>query len=94
LDLPPNLKIHDVFHVSVLRRYNGSLLAPPDPISVEDSEEFEVEDILNHRQGRSGIDYLVSFKGYDASSNEWLPEANLENAQRLLRAYKRRAQLS
>jgi hypothetical protein len=49
LELPPSLKIHNVFHVSVLRRYNGSKLAPPDPISVEEQEEFEVEEILQHR---------------------------------------------
>jgi Chromo (CHRromatin Organisation MOdifier) domain len=80
LQLPSSLKIHPVFHVSVLKQYTGNLIAPPDPISVEEQEEYEIEDILSHRAGRSGVEYLVSFKGYDASSNEWLPERNLENA--------------
>jgi len=44
-------KIHPVFHVSLLRphRAGGAVGAPPQPILVDDQEEFELEKILRHR---------------------------------------------
>ena len=33
------------------------------------------------------LEYLVSFVGYDASYNKWLPVANLANAPDILRSY-------
>ena len=53
LALPEAFKrLHRVFNVAVLKRYQGSIIPPPDPIEVEGLEEFEVSDILAHR--RSG----------------------------------------
>jgi hypothetical protein len=39
LELPPNLKMHNVFHVQLLKKYrdNGKVQPPPPPIEIDDS---------------------------------------------------------
>ena len=51
LDLPPCMKIHNVFHVSLLNAYrsDGSVHPPPPPTLVDGELEYEVERILLHR---------------------------------------------
>lgn len=53
LDLPHALKVHDVFHVSLLRPYHEApdyrFRAPPLPEIIEGELEYEVEAILGHR---------------------------------------------
>ena len=74
LDLPATLaQLHPVYNVSVLKRYEGPVLSPPDPIELDTVPEFEVEAILCHwRVGchKSKLEFLVSFLGYDSSHNE------------------------
>jgi len=83
-------KLHPVFNVSLLKRYRGSVIPPPDPVEVEGLDEYEVAQILSHRYAgrRKRLEFLVSFVGYDSSANEWLPESNLEHAPELVAAYK------
>lgn len=58
----------------------------------EAHDEFEVEDLLQHRVrkygGRSVNEYLVLWKGYGIHDATWEPEANLEHAQDLLTKFK------
>jgi len=51
LELPPSLKVHDVFHVSLLKRYrsDGTIQPPPLPIIVDGQEYFHIDRILSHR---------------------------------------------
>ena len=42
--------------------------------------EFEVEDILDSRLGRSGTEYLVKWLGYPVFEAMWEPAAYLANA--------------
>ena len=52
LDLKGRFKqVHNVFHVSQLRKYTpgGSSTTPPEPIQVESEHYFEVEALLHHR---------------------------------------------
>jgi hypothetical protein len=58
LELPPNLKMHNVFHVQLLKKYrdNGKVQPPPPPIEIDDSLEYEVERVLGHRECNVGRD--------------------------------------
>lgn len=97
LDLPPTMKIHNVFHESRLAPYHedtlGRVVPPPPPVITDKGDEFEVEEIqksrwTKHRPPR--FQYFVSWKGYDRSHNSWEPKSNLENSQDSIREFHRR----
>jgi hypothetical protein len=95
LTLPANLKIHPVFHVSLLKAYQqgGRVQPPPVPELIEDELEYEVESVLAHRdvrvrrkrnRARTPVlqrQYLIKWKGYDESNNTWEPDRNCSNCQ-------------
>jgi len=85
LDLPDSMKIHPVFHVSLLEPYVANtipnrIMKPPPPVTVDDVEEFIVSEILDSRFHRGQLQYLVSWEGYGASDNSWEPAVNVKNA--------------
>ncbi|KAJ9532480.1 hypothetical protein QJQ45_010495 [Haematococcus lacustris] len=93
LTLPPAMsRIHPVFHVSLLRPYEGNFgrLPPTELGWLDDSPQYEVERIVNHRHVRAGKakEYLVKWKGYDDSDNTWEPAGNLANAPDCVNLYK------
>ena len=93
LVLPARWKIHDVFHVSVLERYrtDGSVQPPPPAELLGDEEEYEVEQILEHRRtkgrGPNPYEYLVKWTGQSHEHNTWEPHVNLTNAPDVLKRY-------
>lgn len=95
LKLPPTMKIHDVFHASLLTPYketkeHGPNFTHPPPDLVDDEEEYEVESIRNSRWTggtRPRLEYLVKWKGYPESDNQWEPAAHLDNAADLVTRY-------
>ena len=94
LELAKNMRIHDVFHVSLLKPYvPGRGYIPPPPELTEDGHvEFEVEHILQHedrgyRGGKSRRRYYVHWRGYDRSHDTWEPEANLTSCPEKVREY-------
>ena len=57
LELPGSMKIHDVFHVSLLEPYTrnpfeGREAIPSPPVIVANELEYEVEKILDSRRTR------------------------------------------
>jgi hypothetical protein len=88
LELPPSLRVHPVFHVSLLRAYvkpdsipyRESPDPPPPAISINDHEEFEVEQIVDKRLHRRRVEYLVRWVGYPEHEATWEPVTNLTNA--------------
>jgi hypothetical protein len=50
--LPKTLRVHDVFHVSMLKPYKegGTVQPPPLPEIIDGEEEYEVEAVLAHRE--------------------------------------------
>ena len=92
LALPPTMKIHNVFHVSLLEPYHesaipGRIRPPPPPVIVDNNQEFEVEEILDSRRERKSLLYLVKWKGYLTSDNSWEPASYVKNAASLVKAF-------
>jgi Chromo (CHRromatin Organisation MOdifier) domain len=88
LDLPPQWKIHDTFHVSLLKPYerHERYQPLPSPIRFEEGAPvFEVESILAMRQVKRGRktckEYLVKWLGFSQEHNTYEPETNLEGCQ-------------
>ena len=94
LELPSCMKIHNVFHVSLLNAYSadGSVHPPPPPL-VDGELEYEVERILLHRDKhpvhkyKVKREFLIKWLGYGPEHNTWEPQANLSNCPELLSAY-------
>ena len=94
LELPASMKIHPVFHVSLLEPYKESTLPgrvqeTPPPIEIEGEEEFEVSEILDSRIHRRRLEYLVHWQGYEVSERTWEPASNLDNAPEMIREFHR-----
>ena len=66
LDLPTSMKIHDVFHPSLLQKTSADPLPgqhndPAPPVIVDDEEKWEVDDILDARRIGRGQGQKVQF---------------------------------
>jgi hypothetical protein len=85
LKLPESLKVHPVFHVSLLKPYrsDGRCQPPPPPVFYSDEGEphYEVEQILQHREvhrGRKQVkQFLIKWAGYGHEHNTWEPESHI-----------------
>ena len=69
LVLPSALHLHDVFHVDRLSPYkgnevNGLTPPPPDPVTIDREEEYEVDHIRDSKMFGCTLKYLVRWKGY------------------------------
>ena len=81
LNLPEEYKIHDVFHVSLLKPYLQSdsvqETRPPPLFFSGGQPEWEVEDVIRRKGVGRNIRYEVKWKGYPSSENTWEPRAHL-----------------
>ena len=85
LDLPTSMKIHDVFHPSLLWKASANPLPgqhndPAPPVIVNDKEKRKVNNILDAQKvGRSRkIQFCVKWKGYD-EDKEWYNALGFEH---------------
>src|SRR6266704_3266910 len=76
--------IHDVFHIDLLTPYretnlHGSNYSRPAPDLVDNEEEYKVEKILDSQQfsRRRKRQYLIKWKGYPDSDNEWVDHKDI-----------------
>ena len=95
LNLPANMRVHPVFHVSLLKPYTSPNVIdnrppapePPPAITVDDHVEYEVEKILDKRKYRGHTQYLVKWAGYPDYDATWEPLRNLKNVQDLIKEF-------
>ncbi len=92
LDLPPEMRLHPVFYVNLLRpaaenpllgQRNDESSLPGPVVGVDDEpEEWEVEEIVGKRlRGRrKQIEYRVKWVGWPNEHNTWEPVSNLANS--------------
>jgi hypothetical protein len=78
LILPPQLCcLHPVFPIVKLSLAHPDPILgrrpalPPPPTLVNSEKEYEVETILDSRMRHNHLEYLVKWKGYDKSNNQW-----------------------
>jgi hypothetical protein len=92
------MKIHPVFHNSLLKPYYKTKEHSPNhekpAPEIVDGEEghYEIETILMAWPtcNKKSMQYLIKWKGYPASENLWLPEKELTSAKELLDRFKQR----
>ncbi|KAI0992224.1 hypothetical protein K3495_g15962 [Podosphaera aphanis] len=83
LQLPKSMKIHPVFHVSLLEPVSvdpvpGQSQPPPPPVIVDGEEEYQVEVIYDSRiNGHKRLEYLVKWVGENDTT--WEPAENLDD---------------
>ncbi len=95
LKLPPQWRIHPVFHASLLTPYKendiyGPNYLRPPPDLIEGEEEYEVEAIMWHKKPRGKLMFLIKWEVYPSADNTWEPEEHLSNAKEILDKYKAR----
>jgi hypothetical protein len=79
LDLPPTMRCHPVFHISLLEPaasdpLPGQTQPPAPPVEIEGEDFYEIEAILDSRKYRNQVQYLVQWEGYDHPT--WEPLAH------------------
>ncbi|MCO5592304.1 hypothetical protein L7F22_046304 [Adiantum nelumboides] len=95
LKLPESWRIHNAFHVSLLRPYVGDV---PEDLPVEDQPEVEEldeilvpEQILAHKErkvkGKVARCYLVKFRNYPPMDAKWMEEGELAELSTVLSLY-------
>ncbi|SYW86833.1 uncharacterized protein UHO2_05458 [Ustilago hordei] len=91
ITLPANLKVHDVFHVSMLEPARTSSLPqcaeqPTIPSLPDEDLDFEVEALIDKRSHNGTTEYKVLWRGYSEEAASWEPVENL-NCPDLIQEY-------
>ena len=94
LALPPQWKIHNVFHATLLTPYkettlNGSRNQEPAPELINGQPEWEVEQILRVRRYQRQVQYLIRWKGFSEAHDSWEPASNVHADELVKEFYKR-----
>ncbi|KAM4064780.1 reverse transcriptase (RNA-dependent DNA polymerase) [Hirsutella rhossiliensis] len=76
LSLPTTMRIHPIFHISLLEPAPRDA-KPQDKIEVDDDQEYEAEQILDTRRQGQQQEYLVKWKEYGPEENTWEPLKHL-----------------
>ena len=95
LELPSSMKVHPVFHVSLLEPYKESNIPrraqqPPPCVEIENHAEYEVEKVLDSRRRWGKLEYLIHWRGYDINERTWEPVENLANAPQKVQEFHQR----
>ncbi len=92
LDLSASMKIHNSFHVSLLRlafidSLTDEIQSSSSPIIVDKKEKYEIDDVLNNKYHYNKLQYRVSW--IEHSSNDiWYSAENFQdNSKEILKDY-------
>lgn len=85
LALPAHFEIHNVFHISLIKLYNGSRDAEhviPTPAAfIDGAPQFAIDKVIGHREVTRGektiLEYLVQWEGCDATRATYEPELSV-----------------
>ena len=94
--LPPAYRIHDVFHVSLLKPYHhrqgeAEIDSQTPDILPEGEEVWEVEKVIADRTKDGVKEYLLRWKGYSPAWDQWVMSSDFEDMNELLEIYESRA---
>jgi len=75
LNLPPSMRIHNTFHISLLELYHDNMLPsqrtqPPPPIIIEGEQEYELKEIIDSRLHYEKLQYRPKWTGYPPEHNK------------------------
>ena len=100
IDLPNKLRMHNVFHVSLLRPYieGKSPRSPPIPVVLSGEHEFVVEKIIQHdlikvSSKKTQLECLIRWKGYTDEHDTWEIMDSLHNCPEIVAQYKEKHNL-
>jgi hypothetical protein len=92
LELPPQVRVHPVFHVSLLEPYQAregedpSAHGPPE-VMPDGTLEYELEAIVNDKTERGTQRFRCRWKSWGPEHDTWQTAEDLENSQELLQEY-------
>ena len=94
IKLPPQWKIHNVFHTTLLTPYkettlNGNQNQEPTPKLVDRQPEWEIEQILRVRRHRHQVQYLIRWKGFSEAHDSLELATNVHAEELIQEFYKR-----
>jgi len=78
LKVPESMKIHKVFHISLLEPAPDN--AQPNYVELDEETQeprYEVDNVLQHETVNGKLRYLVHWKGYQHSEDTWEPTEHL-----------------
>jgi len=89
LELPPTMRIHNVFHISLLEPADPETPDnPPPEIDPETQEEiWEVEEILAVKKMGRQLKWLIKWKGWGHENNTWEPKSYLTDCSERVQAF-------
>lgn len=91
-------RMHNVFHVSLLEpwndRRNDAVASEALPELEAEPDEWEVEEVIDHKLIGEASFYLVKWKGWPVEYNTWEPNHHLENAKAMVKKYHKVAKKS